>query len=124
MRGTVRRWQLRVSGDKLQQQSEIHGRHRDVGCERSDGHGAALLGRHLRTVHDLLRLQWGHLGVGHFEREDDVLHVSAAVSPGSDAGTCRCSGADAQPGRFSGATSFNEDIAEWDTSRVTAMSYM
>ena len=70
------------------------------------------------------KLQPGHLGVGHFERDDDVRHVSAALSAGADAGTRQCSRADVQPGRFQQATNFNQNISVWDTSKVTMMHLM
>ena len=69
-------------------------------------------------------VQPGHLGLGHFERGDDVIHVSAALSAGADARMRQCSDADAQPGRFYQATTFNQDISVWDTSGVTTMYRM
>ena len=50
--------------------------------------------------------------------------MSAALSAGADAGTCQCSCADAEPGRFAGATSFNRDITRWSTPALTNSGYM
>ena len=62
--------------------------------------------------------------MGRFERDVDGLHVSAALSAGADAGTCRCSGADAERGRFYLATNFIQDISAWNTSSVTTTQAM
>ena len=62
--------------------------------------------------------------MGHFERDGDAWHVSAAPSAGADEGMCQCSGVDAHPGRFNEATSFNQSISVWDTSGVTTMYRM
>ena len=61
--------------------------------------------------------------MGHFEGDEHEGHVSCAWA-GGDARACRVPGANAQPGRFYEATSFNEDISKWSTSSVTDMAGM
>ena len=55
--------------------------------------------------------------MGHFARDGDALHVSAVS-------LLVCFGADVQPGRFLGATSFNQDITRWNTPALTNSDFM
>ena len=76
---------VRVCGDNLQHGCEVPGADWYMGCERSDEHVHPFRDTGLWIVLDLLRLQRGHLGMGHVERDDNEWHVRVALAPCVDA---------------------------------------